>query len=261
MALGKNLKKKNLIPSPKSKGEVEAVKITKSDTKKSSVNKVDKTSIPSKSKESIEIVENKQKKQADTKQITQREPEFRLLDQQEFDRRMSLHTKFNKEVEALNEKKVHLIIFKIKDEEFAVEIDKIREVVPTPAISKMPQSPSYVPGIATIRGRAIVTIDLKKKFGLSDESVDKEHFPFTMIVSTQRFTVGILIDEVPINLIVDGSNIQSTAQDMSETTVDETYVKGMLKHDGRVIFLMDIDELVEGDRLKNRLGTGLKFGS
>ncbi len=58
-----------------------------------------------------------------------------------------------------------------------------------------------------------------------------------------------------------GNDIQSTAEDFSETTFDETYVKGMLKLDGRVIFLMDIDELVEGDRLKNRVSASVNFAS
>lgn len=257
MALGKNLKKKSLIPASSAKKSEKTVKESKKpvESVKNSLSKSKKEPIV----EKVLVEESEELNKSNS--LNTREPEFRLLNKQEFDRRVSLHAKFNKEVEALNDKKVHIIIFKIKDEEFAIEIDKIREVVPTPSISKMPQSPSYVPGIATIRGRAIVTIDLTKKLGLKNFSTEEDHFDYTMIVSTERFTVGILINEVPVNQIVDGNDIQSTAQDLSETTLDETYVKGMLKHEGRVIFLMDIDELIEGDRLRNRLGTGVNMGS
>lgn len=263
MALGKNLKKKNLIPSePVKKAEKEKTSSLQP-PKKLATQTASKAADNSVTEESKQV--SPKKKEPNERRIetqrNSRESEFRHLDKQEFDRRVSLHNKFRKQVEAMNNKKVHLIIFKIRDEEFAIEIDKIREVVPTPTISKMPQSPSYVPGIATIRGKAIVTIDLTKKFGLVSLDEESEHFAYTMIVSTQKFTIGILIHEVPVNQIVDGNNIQSTAEDFSETTLDETYVIGMLKLDGRVIFLMDIDELVEGDRLKNRVSASVNFAS
>jgi purine-binding chemotaxis protein CheW len=248
MALGKNLKKKNLIPTaPVSKGIV----VEK--------DKVEEVAEPSYTQE-VEVMPLaapiKSIPQVKKMESTAKGPEYRQLDQKEFDRRIELHDKFKKEVEAINDKKVHLIIFKVDKEEFAIEIDKIREVVPTPAITKMPQSPSYVPGIATIRGKAIVTIDLTKKFGYSNSS-DEQSFTYTMIVSTKKFTIGILINEVPVNQLVSGAVVQSTADDLSETTLDETYIKGMIKLDGRVVFLMDIDELVEGDRLKNRVSAGI----
>ncbi len=203
MALGKNLKKKNLIPSGPVKKPEKEKKVSKPVEEVEALKDTKEVSTPV--KESSKVVEERPSELREKKTpVISRESEFRQMDKQEFDRRIALHNKFKNEVEALNDKKVHLIIFKIKDEEFAIEIDKIREVVPTPSISKMPQSPSYVPGIATIRGRAIVTIDLTKKFGLVSHDEEGEHFAYTMIVSTQKFTIGILINEVPVNQIVDG---------------------------------------------------------
>lgn len=42
--------------------------------------------------------------------------------------------------------RVQLIIFKLGGEEYALEIDQIKEVVLTPGIAQIPQTPPYIKG-------------------------------------------------------------------------------------------------------------------
>src|SRR6478609_4820459 len=80
-------------------------------------------------------------------------------------------------------KRIQLIIFKLGSEEYALPIDQIKEVVLTPRIAKMPQTPSYIKGVANIRGSIIAILDLEEKFGI-DRSIDKtsESFHYTLVV-------------------------------------------------------------------------------
>ena len=59
--------------------------------------------------------------------------------------------------------KVQIIVFKLGDSEYALEIGQIKEVVPTPPISKVPLTPPYIRGIANVRGNILAIIDLEKK--------------------------------------------------------------------------------------------------
>ena len=59
-----------------------------------------------------------------------------------------------------------MIIFKLGKEEYALHIDQIKEVVLTPGIAKIPQTPDYIIGVANIRGNIISIVSLNTKFGL-----------------------------------------------------------------------------------------------
>ncbi|MFT7237561.1 MAG: purine-binding chemotaxis protein CheW [Cyclobacteriaceae bacterium] len=165
-------------------------------------------------------------------------------------RRKELHEKFSEEIKGLSGKKVHLIVFDLEKIKFALEIEKIDEVVATPAINKLPKSPTYIPGIAAIRGTDIIILDLGSKLGLDQISNIKHEDTFTIVVASQRFTIGILTPLIPINIIVSGEHIQPTGMDIAGSPEDETYIKGIIRHGEERIYFIDIDELLEGDRTK-----------
>ncbi len=177
-----------------------------------------------------------------------------LLTKIEYERRQKLHAKFSEEIGALEGKQVHLIIFRIEQELFALEIAKVNEVVVTPDITRMPQAPKYIPGISTIRGKGIVTLDLAYKLGYVESRDDlKDRSQYTIVIKTEKFTIGVLVPEVPVSHIVSGSEIQTAHDNVSETSLDETYVKGLFRTENEMVFFIDIDEMIEGDRLKSRL--------
>lgn len=175
------------------------------------------------------------------------------ISRQEFEMRKELHTRFHKEVEAMKGKVVHLIMFKLGSEEFAIEIGKVNEVVLTPAITRMPKAPDYIPGIAIIRGKSIVTIDLSQKMGLEMSMSVQDRRKYTVVISTEKYIVGILVPNVPTNQRISGDIIQTTSDNVSTTSLDETYIKGLIKTQDRVIFFMDMDALIEGDRMQSRV--------
>ena len=77
-----------------------------------------------------------------------------------------------KEVSEQQEKEINtgtkhqLIVFKLGTEEYALNIEQIKEVVITPNIANIPQTPSYIRGVANIRGTIIAIVDLNDKFNI-----------------------------------------------------------------------------------------------
>jgi len=60
---------------------------------------------------------------------------------------------------------LQIVVFKLGQEEYGLHIDQIKEVVITPKITRMPQTPAFVKGVANIRGNVIAMLDLEEKFG------------------------------------------------------------------------------------------------
>jgi purine-binding chemotaxis protein CheW len=134
------------------------------------------------------------------------------------------------------EQKFQIVIFRLGSEEYALNIDQIKEVVRTPSITRMPQSLEYIKGVANIRGNIIAIIDLEEKFELkttSNGSTDT----FTLVVESDEYKMGILVNEVPNTLAILPSDLDQT---MVAGESEQSYIKGIVKLGSRLIILIDI---------------------
>lgn len=139
-----------------------------------------------------------------------------------------------------------LIVFRLGQEEYALHIDQVKEVVITPHITRMPQTPSFVRGVANIRGNIIAIIDLEEKFGLSALSDEpaKHANHFTLVIESEEFKMGVLVKEVPNTLSISEADIEETSHVIHEAGVESGYIKGVAKSGDRLIILIDIFKIM-----------------
>ena len=58
------------------------------------------------------------------------------------------------------------ISFSVGEEEYGLELLRVKEVIRVREITWLPKAPSFVKGIINLRGDVIPIIDLRDKFGL-----------------------------------------------------------------------------------------------
>lgn len=141
-----------------------------------------------------------------------------------------------------------LIVFRQGSEEYGIHIDQIKEVVLTPNITKMPQTPTHVKGVANIRGNIIGIIDLEEKFGIKEASSTEEAnlaSNYTLVVESEEYKVGILVREVPNTLTVKTDSIEQSINIVHDNSLDADYIQGIVKLDARLIILIDIFKILE----------------
>ncbi|MCV9385634.1 chemotaxis protein CheW [Reichenbachiella ulvae] len=170
----------------------------------------------------------------------------KYLTEEEYQEKQRLKAKFDQEIKGYAGKEIQLIVFQMGDEKYAIEIDRIKEVVPTPRISKIPHAPSFIKGVSNVRGTVMVILDLGQKFGLDTSENLKE---FVLVIQSKEFKAGILVDEVPLTVKVNGDNIVSSSGLLRNTSLDETYIKGIIKGEEDMIIFIDIVELVQEDEV------------
>lgn len=143
-----------------------------------------------------------------------------------------------------------LIVFKQGNEEYGLAIDQIKEVVLTPKITKMPQTPNYVKGVANIRGNIIAIIDLEEKFGIANKTTDTyTEGKYTLVVDSEEFKVGILVKEVPNTLAVSQSDIDETVNIIQDEVQESNYIRGIVKVHNRLIILIDVYQIMSRQEL------------
>ena len=61
------------------------------------------------------------------------------------------------------------LTFALGSEEYGLEILKVREIIGYMEITAVPQTPHYVKGVINLRGQVIPVINLRAKFGLTNQ--------------------------------------------------------------------------------------------
>ncbi|MBN2724907.1 MAG: chemotaxis protein CheW [Deltaproteobacteria bacterium] len=135
--------------------------------------------------------------------------------------------------------------FKLADEEYGLQILKVREIIGMLDITPVPKSEEYIKGVINLRGKVIPVVDLRMKFGM-EKTVRTDQ---TVIIVVQVIkdgadsTMGILVDEVLEVLSIEGSQIEPPPQ-MNDDANTSNFILGVGKSGKKVIFLLDIDKVL-----------------
>ncbi len=164
------------------------------------------------------------------------------ISQKELERKQKLRDRYKREIEAFADQQLQLVVFKIGKEEFALDISKVNEVVKVPELSEIPDSAPHIKGIATIRNKTLMAIDLALKMKKSETSAQ-----FLLAINSSDKSYGLLLENLPTTLKVDGKNVSSDLSMLDNTSKDISYIKGLVKLDDRLIFYLDVKELAESD--------------
>ncbi len=158
-------------------------------------------------------------------------------------------TKTGQSGKALLEKEGKYLTFALAQEEYGLEILKVREIIGYMDITAVPQTPSHVKGVINLRGQVIPVIDLRAKFGMDTAEVTEETCIIVVEIAQGKrtFNTGIVVDRVQEVLDIDGSDIEDAPQFGS--TVDTSFILGMGKIEDTVKILLDIDKVLAGDDL------------
>lgn len=146
--------------------------------------------------------------------------------------------------------RMQLIIFKLAGEEYGLSIDQIKEVVLTPRVAKMPQTPPYIKGVANIRGNIIAIMDLEQKFGLGKGLIEDEALNYTLVVENAVFKVGVLVKEVPDTLTIEVNDIDKASTLVQYSSLDASCLVGIVNVGERMIILIDMVKLIEAEGIK-----------
>jgi purine-binding chemotaxis protein CheW len=136
------------------------------------------------------------------------------------------------------------LTFQLAQEEYGVQILKVREIIGLMGITAVPRMPDYMKGVINLRGKVIPVIDLRLKFGL--EELEHTDQTCIIVVDVGR-EVGIIVDTVSEVLDIVGQNIEPPPS--MGGNVDTSFILGMGKVGEEVKMLLDIDQVLTGQEL------------
>ncbi|KEQ18344.1 chemotaxis protein CheW [Endozoicomonas numazuensis] len=84
--------------------------------------------------------------------------------------------------------------FTLNDQQFAVQIGEVTEILPVPSTTPLPGVHPWAKGVSNVRGRLLPIIDLGEFLGKTRDN--RESANRIMIVEQGELSVGLIVDEV-----------------------------------------------------------------
>ena len=153
-----------------------------------------------------------------------------------------------KENEETLEEEEQFVVFKLDEQEYAVPIETVQEIVRIPdELIHVPKTPDFVEGVINLRGNVLPVIDLLKRFDLQEKQRDEHQRIMVFVID--NISVGFIVDSVNEVLKIPKSVIQKSPELSAEQAKIFTRVANLEKQ-GRIIQIIEPKELLNKEELK-----------
>ncbi len=137
------------------------------------------------------------------------------------------------------------LTFYIDDEQYGLDISRIKEIIALMNITHIPKTPDFVKGVINLRGSIIPVIDIRLKFGMEakEETVETA----IVIYEIDGVSIGFIVDRVEDVISINTDHI-SDAPDFG-TSIDTTFISGIAEVDEGVIMILDLKNIFDHNEL------------
>ena len=142
-----------------------------------------------------------------------------------------------KKIGKFNNKYKRYSIFELSSVVFGIEILAVKEIVPLPNITRIPNADPFVVGVFSLRGIITTLIDIRHIFGLKVNSIQNENM--VLLLEYGSLKIGILIDKVLDIMNINRSEIKTEYENIPNQI--SKFVYGLYEsNDFGIIHLLDL---------------------
>lgn len=137
---------------------------------------------------------------------------------------------------------IQIVSFLVGQEEFGLEIEKVKEIIRFPEIVKVPNVPDYIKGIISLRDTLMPIVDLRTRLEAgSDEITDSTR---VVVVDVNGTMVGLTVDRVYEVIRLGRDTIFPPPQVIMSDTGEKITGIARLEEGKRIIMLMDLRDII-----------------
>lgn len=147
-------------------------------------------------------------------------------------------------IRTITKKTGKYLTFSLDEEEYGIGILKVKEIIGMMPITSVPRTPPFVKGVVNLRGKVIPVVDLRLKFGMTENDYSERTCIIVVEIDSDESTIsiGIVVDSVSEVLNIQENEIEETPAFGAQLNTD--YILGMAKMEGGVKILLDIDRVL-----------------
>ena len=135
---------------------------------------------------------------------------------------------------------VQLVVFKLGNEEYCVDIQQVREIIKVVDVTRVPKAPDFIEGVINLRGQITPVLDLRKRLDLPESERGED--TRIIVIELGKNVVGMVVDSVMEVCRLPEKSIDPTPT--ISTEVGAEFIKGVGKLGDRLLILLDLGRVL-----------------
>lgn len=133
------------------------------------------------------------------------------------------------------------IIFRLKEQTFAVHVQQIVSIERALSLTKVPRTPDFLKGVTEMRGRMTPIIDLRERLDLGAVEITEQ--TRTLVVQVDEMQIGMIVDQATEVKDIPASLIKAAPKLVGE--IKDTFLLGVATIDEELILLLDLEQIIQ----------------
>jgi len=138
-----------------------------------------------------------------------------------------------------------LSIFELFTHFFALEISQIREVIPLPAYTPLPNSNRTYIGVFNLRGEIYPLADISPLLGFPNKEIYADDM--VVLIDSDEMVVGFIVDKIYGMIHINPTEIKLPRGLVPHSM--EKYIAGVVEHQRKQYFILDVNTLFKSHEL------------
>lgn len=132
------------------------------------------------------------------------------------------------------------LTFFLGQEEYAIEILKVQEIIGLMDITTVPKMPPYIRGVLNLRGKIVPVMNLRTRFGLQEiEDTDETCI---IVVQDEEYLMGVLVDKVSEVVDIQTADIEDVPS--IKAGEQNEYLAGLGKAQDSVKMIVEVHKVL-----------------
>lgn len=140
----------------------------------------------------------------------------------------------------LGREMAELLVFWVGDEEYAIDILEIQELIKLPVVTPVPRTPDSVLGIISLRGTIVPVLELSRILKLGTREATRT--TRVLVLRAEGDPVGLVVDRVTSVVRIERESIEPVPRTM-QTEVGEL-LSGVGRVDDRLLIILDLPSIL-----------------
>ena len=142
------------------------------------------------------------------------------------------------------------LTFVLDNENYALNVGRVREVLELTDITRIPRMPDYMKGVINVRSKVLPVVDLRLKFEMeeAEETVDTAIIVTDVAAGEDTVTIGCRADAVDQVIDIAPESIEPPPR--VGTRISADFIQGIGKVDEKFIIILNLDQVFAADELE-----------
>jgi purine-binding chemotaxis protein CheW len=141
------------------------------------------------------------------------------------------------------------VTFNLMGEEYALQIQNVREIIECEPVTAIPSMPPVVRGVMNLRGNVVPVIDLPVKFGLAPTALGAGTYIVVVDLTWGGEAVRLGLLTRDLGQVVDVSDDQIKQVPDFGTRIQSEYLRGIGQVGGRFVLFLNVERLLSPSEL------------